>query len=82
MIGSGVPIWTLDACTLSSLLPTMSLKVPKAQNLQLFKDGYKVSTSIFPFEIYLSSPCPYSTLRALKMPCYGISKPWQSYPIS
>jgi len=53
----------------------MSLKVPKAQNLQLFKDGYKVSVVVFPLEIYLSSLCPYSISLVLKMPCYGISKP-------
>ena len=30
------------------LLPVMSLKVPKANNIQLFKDGYKVhSTHLF-----------------------------------
>ena len=60
----------------------MSLKVPKAQNLQLFKDGYKVSVVVFPSEIYLSSPDLYSKCLVLKMPCYGISKPWQSYQIS
>ena len=60
----------------------MSLKVPKAQNLQLFKDGYKVSLIGFPPEVYLSFLCPRSICLVLKMPCYGISKQWQSYQIS
>jgi len=60
----------------------MSLKVPKANNIQLFKDGYKVF--IFIIHSDLSSLCPmtlYSTSRVSRMPFFEIFRLSLNYQI-
>jgi hypothetical protein len=61
----------------------MSLKVPKANNIQLFKDGYKVFIPMLHLD--LCSLCPMtlrSTFRVSRMPSFEISKPSLNYQIS
>ena len=54
----------------------MSLKVPKANNIQLFKDGYKVLEMIM---TAISTNQISSKCKAWKMPSFGISRLLQSY---
>lgn len=53
----------------------MSLKVPKANNIQLFKDGYKVMSDRQGFAMnYTHILYVHSTYKVLRMPFYETYK--------
>ena len=58
----------------------MSLKVPKANNMQLFKEGYKMSSGTSR-QLYGDRIAKTRT-KASKMPCSGIYKLSPSCPTS
>lgn len=66
--------------TLSSNPPAMSLKVPKANNIQLFKDGYKVYYFDTIFGVS-ESDFTCSKCQVSKMLSFVISKPSPSFLI-
>ena len=51
----------------------MSLKVPKANNMQLFKEGYKMSSGTST-QLY-GDRITKTRTKASRMPCSGIYKP-------
>ena len=60
----------------SFLIAKMSLKVPKANNIQLFKDGYKVTLAHIPLVNSDANGTALSNFQGLKMHFFATSRPY------
>jgi hypothetical protein len=60
----------------------MSLKVPSANSLQLFKDGYKVSVSVRSEQEIRLTSISSSIYKGSKTQSFGISRPYANSLIS